>query len=236
MADSILGRFFKRIHPESIPWPASLIYNLISSTAIFQKHYEMVAQDILKYCAAGRLLDVGTGPARLLLKIHAVAPRLARLPSGESRQAQFQLVGIDSSDAMIAKAKENTAGIPSIELKKGNASHIPYPDGSFDIVVSTASMHHWKEPIKGINEMWRVLKNNGFALIYDLVHDTPQSVLDECKRQFGGLKTTLFWLHSFEEPFYTQEKFKAFALQSLFNDCRAEFLGLLYCLIMKKQP
>ncbi|MGA2916153.1 MAG: class I SAM-dependent methyltransferase [Sedimentisphaerales bacterium] len=219
---SLIGRFFKRIHPESIPWPASVFYNSISSSAIFQRHYEMVAEDILQYCKAGCLLDIGTGPAWLLLKIHQKSP-------------QFQLVGIDSSSAMVTKAKENTAKAASIEIKEGNASSIPCPDNSFDIVISTASIHHWKEPAKGLNEIWRILKNNGFAIVYDLVKDTPQSVLDDCKRQFGSLKTTLFWLHSFEEPFYTQESFKALAGQSLFKDCQTKFLGLLYCLIMQKK-
>jgi ubiquinone/menaquinone biosynthesis C-methylase UbiE len=182
----------------------------------------MVTDDILRYCKGGRLLDIGTGPAWLLLKIHNKAP-------------QFRLVGIDSSSAMVTKAKENTAKVESIEIKEGNAANVPCPDNSFDIIVSTASLHHWKEPVKGLNEIWRLLKNNGFALVYDLVRDTPQSALDDCKRQFGSLKTTLFWLHSFEEPFYTQENFKALAGQSLFKDCRTEFLGLLYCLIMEKK-
>ncbi len=219
---SLIGRFFKRIHPESIPWPGSVFYNLISSSDIFQRHYEMAANDILQYCKAGRLLDIGTGPAWLLLKIYDKAP-------------QLQLVGIDSSDAMVAKAKENTAGVKAIEIRKANAGNLPFPDNSFDIVISTASIHHWKEPIKGLNEIWRVLRKDRFALIYDIVHDTPQSVLDDCKRQFGSLKTTLFWLHNFEEPFYTQENFKALAAQSLFKDCRTKFIGLLYCLIMEKK-
>ncbi|MCX5633923.1 MAG: class I SAM-dependent methyltransferase [Phycisphaerae bacterium] len=218
---SLIGRFFKRIHPESIPWPGSVLYNLISSTVIFQRYYEMVTDDILQYCREGRLLDIGTGPARLLLKIHAKAP-------------QLRLVGIDSSPAMVTKAKENITGVESIEIKEGNAGNIPFPDKCFDIVVSTASIHHWKEPAKGLNEVYRVLKNNGFALIYDLVSDTPQSILDDCRRQFGKLKTTLFWLHSFEEPFYSQENFKALAGSALFKDCRTKFLGLLYCLILQK--
>ena len=72
---SLIGRFFKRIHPESIPWPGSVFYNLISSTAIFQQHYEMVADDILNIRKEGCLLDIGTGPGRLLLKLHQKSPK-----------------------------------------------------------------------------------------------------------------------------------------------------------------
>ncbi len=222
---SLIGRFFKRIHPESIPWPGSVFYNLLSSTVIFQRHYEMVADDISKFCKDGSLLDIGIGPARLLLKIHQKAPNL-------------RLVGIDSSSAMVVEARKNLAdagAAESIEIRQANAGNLPFPDEHFDIVVSTASIHHWKEPAKDLNETWRVLKNPGFALIYDLVSDLPHAALDDCRRQFGKLKTTLFWLHSFEEPFYSQENFKALAQSTLFKDARTKFLGLLYCLILQKK-
>jgi ubiquinone/menaquinone biosynthesis C-methylase UbiE len=169
----------------------------------------------------GRLLDIGTGPGRLLLKLHQKSP-------------QMRLVGIDSSPAMMTKAKENTTGVESIEIREGNASNIPFPDVCFDIVVSTASIHHWKQPTIALNEVYRVLKKDGFALIYDLVSDMPQSILADCRHEFGRFKTTLFWLHSFEEPFYSRQNFEALAQSTLFRDCQARFVGLLYCLILKK--
>lgn len=211
----------KILHPESIPWPGSVLYNAISSTVIFQHHYELVAKDILSYCSDGQMLDIGTGPAWLLLKLHRQAPKM-------------RLVGIDSSPAMATKAKKNTAGIESIEIKQGNADDIPFPDECFEIVVSTASIHHWKKPIVGLNEVHRVLKDGGFALIYDLVSDMPQSILDDCRREFGKLKTTLFWLHSFEEPFYSRRNFENLVQPTLFKNCQGRFLGLLYRLILEK--
>jgi ubiquinone/menaquinone biosynthesis C-methylase UbiE len=142
----LVRRLMKLLHPESIPWPGSVFYNLVSSTAIFQRHYELVADDILNYCKEGSLLDIGTGPGWLLLKLHQKAP-------------QMRLVGIDSSAAMVVKAGENIASVESIEIKQGNARDIPFPDDCFDIVVSTASIHHWKEPTRGLNEVYRVLKD-----------------------------------------------------------------------------
>jgi ubiquinone/menaquinone biosynthesis C-methylase UbiE len=211
----------KLFHPESIPWPGSALYNAISSTVIFQRHYELIAGDILSYCSDGRLLDIGTGPGWLLLKLHQQNPKV-------------RLVGIDSSPAMVTKARGNIACIESAEIKQGNADNIPFPDDCFDIVVSTASIHHWKQPTVGLNETYRVLKGGGYALIYDLVSDTPQSILDDCRRKFGKLKTTLFWLHSFEEPFYSRKDFEALAHSTLFGNCQTRFVGLLYCLILKK--
>jgi ubiquinone/menaquinone biosynthesis C-methylase UbiE len=221
---SPMRRLMKLIHPEGIPWPGSVLYNTLSSSAIFTKHYELAAEDIVSHCSHGALLDIGTGPARLLLKLNQQSPGM-------------RLVGIDSSSAMVIQAKQNVAqaGLTEfVEIKEGSANKIPFPDRSFDIVVSTVSMHHWKQPEASLNEIYRVLKENSFALIYDLVSDTPKSTLSEIKREFGRLKATMFWLHSFEEPFYTRQNFEAIAQSSLFGKGRTQFLGLFCCLILKK--
>jgi ubiquinone/menaquinone biosynthesis C-methylase UbiE len=221
---SPMRRLMKLFHPEGIPWPGSVFYNALSSSAIFMRHYELAAEDILSHCSNGTLLDIGTGPARLLLKLHQQSPGM-------------RLVGIDSSAAMVTQAKQNVVewGLSEfIEIKQGSASTIPFPDRSFDIVVSTVSMHHWKQPEACLNEIYRVLKDNSFALIYDIVSDTPKSTWNEIKREFGRLKATMFWLHSFEEPFYTRRNFEAFAQSSLFGKGRTQFLGLFCCLILKK--
>jgi ubiquinone/menaquinone biosynthesis C-methylase UbiE len=215
-------RLLKLVHPEGIPWPGSVIYNAISGTAIFQGHYELVAKDILSYCAQGSLLDIGTGPAWLLLKIHQRSPAI-------------RLVGIDSSPSMVAKARKNMAeaGLSDvIEITEGNVSQIPFTDGFFDIVVSTGSIHHWKHPIAALNDVYRVLKPGGYALMYDLVSDTPTDVLNEMAHQFGKLKMTLFWLHGFEEPFYSRENYELLARPTLFKEGRTQFVGLLCCLIL----
>jgi ubiquinone/menaquinone biosynthesis C-methylase UbiE len=61
---------------------------------------------------------------------------------------------------MVTKARKNIAkaGLSNIiEVKEGTASRLPFSEGFFDIVVSTGSMHHWKEPIVGLNETRRRL-------------------------------------------------------------------------------
>jgi ubiquinone/menaquinone biosynthesis C-methylase UbiE len=221
---TFMRRLMKLIHPEGIPWPGSVFYNALSASAIFTKHYELAAEDIVSHCSQGTLLDIGTGPARLLLKLHQQSPSM-------------RLVGIDSSSAMVTKAKQNVtkAGLSEfIEIQLGSANQILFPDKTFDIVVSTVSMHHWKQPEVCLNEIYRVLKDNSYAIIYDLVSDTPKSTLSDIKREFGRLKATMFWLHSFEEPFYTRQNFESFAESSLFRKGKTQFLGLFCCLILKK--
>jgi ubiquinone/menaquinone biosynthesis C-methylase UbiE len=122
-----------------------------------------------------------------------------------------------------------------IEIKEGNASHLPFADNTFDTVVSTGSIHHWKDPVDALNEIYRVLKKGGIALLYDIMSDTPQPVLKETARRYGRLKTMLFWFHAFEEPFYSRKAFAQLARPSLFKQGRTRFVGLLCCLILKKK-
>jgi ubiquinone/menaquinone biosynthesis C-methylase UbiE len=87
-------KFIKRYHTEGIPWPASLLYNALSASAIFRRHYELVAQDMSIYGVAESILDLNTGPGRLLIELYKVFPDTA-------------LVGLDISPAMIEQAEKN---------------------------------------------------------------------------------------------------------------------------------
>jgi ubiquinone/menaquinone biosynthesis C-methylase UbiE len=218
-------RLLKIFHPEGIPWIGTLFYNALTATSIFQRNYDAVAQDILSYGSEGSILDIGTGPGWLLVKLHQHAPRL-------------RITGLDASAAMVAKARKNMAeaGLADeIEIKEGNANRLPFADNTFETIVSTGSIHHWKDPIVGLNEVYRVLKAGGNALLYDIVSDTPQSVLKEMARGYGRLKTMLFWLHAFEEPFYSHKAFEMLAQPSLFKKGSTRFVGILCCLILRKE-
>jgi ubiquinone/menaquinone biosynthesis C-methylase UbiE len=217
-------RLLKLFHPEGIPQLGTTFYNAISRTGAFQRNYELIAKDVLSYRSEGSTLDIGTGPGWLLVKLHQNSPKL-------------QLTGLDASPSMVAKAQKNMveAGFSHvIEIKEGKASGMPFPDASFDMVVSTGSIHHWKDPTAGLNEVHRVLKHGGYGLMYDLVSDMPASVLKEGAREFGRLKMMLLWLHAFEEPFYSTQAFELLARPTLFVEGQVRFVGVLCCLILKK--
>ncbi|GIL41461.1 class I SAM-dependent methyltransferase [Roseiterribacter gracilis] len=75
--------------------------------------------------AGDRVLDVGCGKAYLLYELQQVVPGLV-------------VEGIDISAYGIANAKEEMRPF----LKVGNATSLPYEDGSFDFVVSLTTLHN----------------------------------------------------------------------------------------------
>ena len=117
-----------------------------------------IAADVAAVAPAGaRVLEVGCGPGHLSV-------RLAR--------HGLAVTGLDLDPAMIARAQANTdraanrGGLrPSFLV--GDVAALTFPDGSFDLVVSTLSMHHWADPAAGLTEIGRVLRPGARALIWD---------------------------------------------------------------------
>jgi len=214
----------RRWHPEGIPWPGSILYNAISRREVFSRHYALVADHLSGYCRAGTVLDIGTGPGRLLVAMQQSMPDLT-------------LAGVDISPAMVATARENIkrAGYRAmIDVRVAAAEALPFQDGTFDAVVSTGSLHHWKQPVAALNEMHRVLRAGGYALVYDLVRRMPPAIAEAARSEFGSWRTHMLWLHSFEETFYTPQDMEELLPATLFKGGQTQFVGMLCCLVLQK--
>lgn len=217
-------QFMKRFHPEGIPWPGSVLYNALSSTKIFLRHYELVAHDVAHYGTARCLLDIGTGPGHLLLALRKTLP-------------DAELIGVDISPAMIDQAQRNvkTHGCDThIEVRVAGANALPFADGIFDRVVSTGSLHHWNDPVNALSEAHRVLKAGGYALMYDLVRNMPKAVCEDVRGRFGHFRLAFLWLHSFEEPFLNVKEMVALGRRTDFTVEGTKFTGALCCLVLRK--
>jgi SAM-dependent methyltransferase len=101
------------------------------------------------------VLDLGCGTG-LLLRLLA-----DRLPEAET------LFGIDAAAGMIAAAK-SVAKDDRLRFSQGVAESLPYPDASFDLVISTTSFDHWEDQGAGLCEAARVLAQDGHFVLTDL--------------------------------------------------------------------
>ena len=105
-----------------------------------------------------KVLDIGTGSGLLAIEL------------AEMKGCHFDITAIDISENMIKKAKENArrAGVEdSIRFLVSTAAALPFADGSFDLIISYASLHHWFEPVAVFNEVERVVVEHGKVLIRD---------------------------------------------------------------------
>lgn len=82
-----------------------------------------------------------------------------------------RVTGIDISERMLSAGREKAASrnfpVP-VELIQGDAEHIPFPDASFDRISAAFGVRNFENLKKGLEEMYRVLKPGGKAVILEL--------------------------------------------------------------------
>lgn len=101
---------------------------------------------------AQRVLDVASGTGQLL-------PALVKYGQ--------EVVAIDLTPAMLEESRKRHAGEPRITYAVGDASRLPYPDHSFDIVASARFLHLFEphRQAEFIAEMARVLRPGGLLVV-----------------------------------------------------------------------
>src|SRR5262245_24148157 len=108
--------------------------------------------------AGEEVLDIGCGTGTL-----AIAAARHIVPSGA-------VYGIDASPPMIARARRKAAkaGV-QVDFKVAVAENLPFPDGRFDVVLSTLMLHHLPRKTRQqcAKEIRRVLKSGGRVLAVD---------------------------------------------------------------------
>jgi ubiquinone/menaquinone biosynthesis C-methylase UbiE len=78
---------------------------------------------------------------------------------------------IDPNEIVRAKRRAHRTAIASAPVPSflvADVAGMPFEDASFDLVVSTFSMHHWDDKVAGLGEIARVLRPGAPALIWDL--------------------------------------------------------------------
>ncbi|MBM3462806.1 MAG: class I SAM-dependent methyltransferase [Armatimonadetes bacterium] len=105
--------------------------------------------------ATDHALDVACGPGLL---VRAVAPSVA------------DIVGVDVTPAMLEKAAAlaSEAGLSNARFRQGDALHLPFESGAFDLVLTRLALHHMPDPGAVIGEIARVMKPGGRLGIFDI--------------------------------------------------------------------
>jgi ubiquinone/menaquinone biosynthesis C-methylase UbiE len=102
-----------------------------------------------------RILDVGSGTGYFVRMLADIAG-----PRGS-------VVGVDAAPEMIAHASSRSRSAANVSFEVGSAGALSFPDSSFDVVVSSLTMHHVAaaEQLAAVQEMRRVLRPGGRLLI-----------------------------------------------------------------------
>jgi ubiquinone/menaquinone biosynthesis C-methylase UbiE len=89
-----------------------------------------------------------------------------------ARAGRFTVSGVDVSRTMVEIATEyaREQGVTAT-FRQGDVAELPYPDGSFDLVVCQAAFKNFTEPVRALDQLHRVLRTGGRAVIEDMSAD-----------------------------------------------------------------
>jgi ubiquinone/menaquinone biosynthesis C-methylase UbiE len=93
-------------------------------------------------------------------------------------------VGIDMTPTMLERAARMAAEqhLSNVTWDQGDVSCLPYSDGTFSIVATRFSFHHFPDPLAVLREMKRVCAPGGRVLVTDVHTARKQSQADEFNR------------------------------------------------------
>jgi ubiquinone/menaquinone biosynthesis C-methylase UbiE len=174
----------------------------------FRQQARMVAS---RLSPGARVLEVAPGPGFFSIELAQLGP--------------YTVTGLDVSATFVEIATTNAlrAGV-SVDFRQGNASAMPFADRAFDFVYCSAAFKNFSQPVEALNEMHRVLRPGGEAIIDDLRKDVSRDTVDAYVKQSGrraldAWLTTWTFRHMLIERAYTTDDFRAMAAKSRFGSC-----------------
>ena len=215
----------KNIAPEGTSLLATIIYNyIIKKSDFYTKCLKMIAKSSKIKQINGTILDVGSGPAYLPIYIVKSNPNC-------------KIICVDASLSMVLIAKQNVnkAKLTEfIKLKKGKVYNLNFPNKFFDFVISTSSLHYWRNPVKAFNEIYRVLKDGHEAWIFDVYKPIPPQQFFPVYDKYRRLVVSIFNLYNSHDSFYDTQKINKIIQQSHFKQCYIENFKIFYKIVLQK--
>jgi ubiquinone/menaquinone biosynthesis C-methylase UbiE len=185
------------------------------NTANSMNDFRVEARRVAALLAPGaKVLEVAPGPGYFAIE-------LAKLGS-------YPITGLDISKTFVEIAQKNAAqaGVGA-EFRQGSASNMPFERNQFDFLFCRAAFKNFSEPVRALQEMQRVLKPGGRALIVDLRRDASLEGINEAVSHMGlGTFSRVFTRLTFRlmllKRAYTKREFEQLLTQTQFRSIGIE--------------
>jgi ubiquinone/menaquinone biosynthesis C-methylase UbiE len=157
----------------------------------YDGRWNAVASRMIDYYGlegTGSVLDVGSGKGFLLHDFKELSPELT-------------VAGLEISSYAIEHTMEDIKPF----VRKGNATELPFPDQSFDLVVSINVVHNLKdaECRRAIHEMERVGRRHKYLQVDSFRNDIERENLENWQLTAELIYSTEQWKKLFKEVDYT---------------------------------
>ncbi|HEV3329563.1 MAG TPA: class I SAM-dependent methyltransferase [Bryobacteraceae bacterium] len=191
-----------------------------STTLKDLKEHQLLARRVADELPAGaKVLEVAPGPGYFAIEL----AKLGR-----------DVTGLDISHTLVEIARRNAAEANvKVDFRLGNASRMPFPEGAFAFLLCRAAFKNFSEPVRALQEMHRVLRPGGKALIIDLRRDAAREAINQ---YVDGLQlswaSAIFTKGAFRfmllKRAYTKDDFERMISQTGFRkfEIRQELIGM----------
>lgn len=202
-------------------------YTRIRSSGSQIEDWRKQAADLTNGLPEGaNVLEVAPGPGYFAIEM--------------ARLNRFHVTGLDISHTFVEIAKENAQQMGmNVDFQQGDAANMPFDEGSFDLIICQAAFKNFNHPGKAINEMRRVLRSGGIAIIQDMWKDASNATIRDEVAQMRLNPLNAFMtqkaLESLRRRAYTKEQFERLAATSDFGECTTVTSGLSIEVRLKKQ-
>jgi ubiquinone/menaquinone biosynthesis C-methylase UbiE len=183
--------------------------------------FKALAQRIAKQIPSkSSVLEVAPGPGYFAIE-------LAKL-------GNYRITGLDISETFVEIARANAAQANvQVDFRRGNASAMPFREAKFDFLLCRAAFKNFSDPQGALDEMHRVLKPGGRALIIDLRRDASVESINRAVNEMSvgavnGIITKLTFRFMLLKRAYTRRQFEELISKTKFHhaEIREDLIGL----------
>ena len=195
-------------------WYASLTHKSLDE-------FKALARRVAEQISTGsQVLEVAPGPGYFAIEL--------------TKLGGYQVTGLDISHTFVQIARRNArqAGV-DVDFQQGNAASMPFEGKSFDFLLCRAAFKNFTQPVRALQDMYRVLKPGGRALIIDLRRDASRESVSEAVEEMrlgrvNTIITKLTFRYMLLKRAYTRNEFEQFLSQTKFGhiDIKEDLLGL----------
>jgi len=215
-------KFFKRFKDLGIEGAKAKYYDKMTREHRIAEMKEQ-AKEAAKYIKEGdSVLEIAPGAGYLSIEL--------------SKLGKYKITGMDISKDLVEICTKNAEEASvEIDFQQGNVSNMPFNANMFNFIICVLAFKNFKEPLKAIQEMYRVLKPGGTALVMDLNRQATMKVMKKVAENMGlkGLKAYMAGAIQ-RSGAYSRKEFETFIYQTEFKDYEIRKSDIGFSIFLKK--
>ncbi len=165
-----------------------------------------------------------------------IAPGAGYLSIELAKLGRYQITGMDISKDLVEICVRNSkeAGV-NINFQQGNVSKMSFNANLFKFIICVLAFKNFKEPCKALQEIHRVLKPGGTALIMDLNRQATMKATKKVAENMGlkGLKAYIAGAIQ-RSGAYNRKEFERFISQTEFKEYDIKDSSIGFSIYLKK--